>query len=326
MLLLLGTACAPAADDIAARADAPWSFSRPIARLSADSRTLYWAESLPAEGAHVVAMPKTGGTPAPLAPYYAAQIAVGGAFLYAEHLGTLSRIPIAGGAAKDIGSAPQLDVMSIGRVGHMAVDAASLYFGASAPCGWTFHRLPSDGGSAQLLWCESPGPSPCGMQDVFANDVDVMIAGSALIGLARTTCVTGTVGRVLRIPVTGGSAGVLLNDVAEPTGMAVDADAAYLTTCTYTDSAVLLKVPLGGGAPIVLASLSAPAKQCAGPLVVDAKYVTYGSDGALWRVLKTGGTPQKIADVSIRAGEDLVADDDSYYWNDGNFIAKLAKR
>jgi hypothetical protein len=209
---------------------------------------------------------------------------------------------------------PSVLAVSTGSIGHIAVDANSVYWtdqgtsGVDAPAGYVM-KAPLGGGPSTVL---ASGQAEPLWLVVDANNVYWVNQG--------TPENSETDGTVMKVPLGGGQPTILASGQLSPTSVAVDASFVYWANTGTSDNNYLdgsvMKAPLGGGAAIVLASEQNQPAQ----IEVNARGVYWMNDAATLLSLPlegaSGALPQQLA-TSPSASFDLVdfvVDAASVYW------------
>jgi hypothetical protein len=173
----------------------------------------------------------------------------------------------------------------------IAVDATSVYWTASG----TVMKAPVEGGDSITL---ASGSIPCGIA-VDATSVYWTDRGN---------------GKVMKVPLAGGTPAILASGQRAPNGIAVDATSVYWTDpvpCTNPTcpGGTVMKLSLGGGTPTPLASDQTDPRFVA----VDATNVYWVTDSGAMKVPLSGGAPSPLSSANVNVGG-IAADATNVYW------------
>jgi len=187
---------------------------------------------------------------------------------------------------------------------YIAVDDANVYWTNDAVM-----KVPKAGGLPVTL---ATGDLTLSKHGVAVNSTDVYWAefNYACAGTDQP-CNPG-LGRVMRVPVGGGTPSVVASRQSGANSIALDATHVYWTS--YNDGTVM-KVPLAGGTPTTLASGQVAMNDLTadGTSVYWTKYGDTGlQDGAVMKVALAGGTPVTLAPAHLPTG--IAVDATSVYW------------
>jgi hypothetical protein len=177
--------------------------------------------------------------------------------------------------------------------GSIALDSENVYWVADGRDGvGTLLSLPLAGGRPATL--ASLGP----------RHTNIVVAGGNVYWGAASS-------GILRVPVRGGTASIVLSTHGRPTSLAADATNLYFlqdfddkrkagkaSSALDRDSVVAL--PIAGGKPMTLATFEGSQSGADGVLAVDASsvYWTDRVSGSLMRVAREGGTPETLVSVN----------------------------
>jgi hypothetical protein len=187
---------------------------------------------------------------------------------------------------------------------YIAVDETNVYWTNDAVM-----KVPKAGGTPLTL---ATGDLTLSKHGIAVNSTDVYWAEfNYACGGTDQPCSPG-LGRVMRVPVGGGTPSVVASRQSGADSIALDATHVYWTN--YNEGTVM-SVPLAGGKPTTLAS----GQVAMNDITVDAtsvywtKYVDFGShNGAVMKVALAGGTPVTLASAQTPTG--IAVDDTSLYW------------
>ena len=229
--------------------------------IALDTTDLYWTN----EGdATVAKLPIDGGTPTLLAAEGGSLIAVDTTSVYWATAGSIRKVPIGGGVPTTLVAAQ--------KPTGIAVDTSSVYWTTES----SLLKLPLGGGSTTTLSTSFGSP-----KGVTTDGKNVYWVTQPPTGGYSGN--GGGLGKVMKVPVSGGTATTLHSGTYRPLAIAADADSAYwVNAATGATEGSVMKVALGGGPPVKLACGQKPTA-----IAVDATSVYWtNSDGTVLKIPK----------------------------------------
>lgn len=186
--------------------------------------------------------------------------------------GTVSRVPLAGGATTPIAT-------SVYQAGGIAIDANYVYWSAigSGSVG-IIQRAPLAGGAIITLGSAGKFPS-------FLT-----------VDAASVYWTDGTAGTVQKVPLAGGAVTTLATGQASPRGIAVDATSVYWVN---NGDGSVMKVGLGGGTPTLLAS----GQELPTSVVLDSTYMHWNTYREVRRIPLGGGNVTSLNPTELQIAE-----------------------
>lgn len=218
-----------------------------VGRLVEDASGVSWAAydaSAGGAGGSIGRVAKSGGAMATLASGLGGinAVASDGTYVYwteyvlATAAGAVKRVPVGGGVVEVLATGtPAGSVYDVFFPGGIALDADFVYWGEHVGGGAVRRVAKSGGGVTDLGRGAGFGPTALAIQDGFLYGVD------------------NTSGMAARLPVGGGSVEVLASGLANPSDIALDAQALY-TAELVGDTGRIVRVPLAGGAVTTVSS------------------------------------------------------------------------
>jgi hypothetical protein len=284
-------------------------------KLVVDSGTAYWFDydaSLEFAGGALRSVPTRGGAVTDLATGLGGvnDFAVDDTHLYWTEFeivgasGSVKRVPVGGGAVDVLASGlPAGSIFDVFFPLGIALDDALVYWGEGVG-GGAIRTVPKDGG---------------GVVDIGRGEA---IAPSSIALDSTYAYISETDGRVLRLPLAGGSAEELATGLEQPFSMVLNANSLFWVSLVGSGAALTL--PKAGGSVTILADGLFNPRSVA--IRGSYAYFSPGSSGggpsppSVMKVRRTGGIP------SIVSGADCSAQSIIPFWlaMDGGVIYGLA--
>jgi hypothetical protein len=247
----------------------------------------------------IMAVSPSGGTPTPLVSSVdnAAVVAIDSTYAYwfGANDNTISKVPLAGGAATAIEN--NLD----NSIYEMVIDSTSVYWANVLDA---IRSAPLTGAKNTLL--ASLGDAGFNAQ---YQTQDIAVSSAGVFAMTPTS--------ILIVPLGGGSFSTLA------TGQTPGAIVADATSVYWANASGIMKVAVGGGTPAQLAALTAGVAFMA----VDADSVYWIElGGSVKKVPLAGGTAVALAAAPLLPGG-LAVDATNVYWTDpnGGNVYEIAK-
>jgi hypothetical protein len=124
-------------------------------------------------------------------------------------------------------------------------------------------------------------------------------------------------GRVMEVPLAGGTPATLADDQDMPFGISVAVGYVFWSNEAPGGDGTIMKVPSGGGVPVTLAEGQGSPTAIAAD-GVDVYWINLTGNHAVMRVPVEGGTPTVLAEATSPSAIAVFASD--VYWIDGNDI------